>query len=187
MPHEAVESPLVYTRCRDIHSVGVILLQMLMGSDVMERFPDVHTALRNCERVGTVYKLTTRLKLLEQPPYRHTYSSKPLTCSRRARSTPFRPLAFSPTCRAARSLPSPCAAPPYPSQVHFSCIHAGRRLLRKSVGTARTPGPKTPMWHPNINGSPETDYFLVPPPRAKHASRWKEDWEELELLVRCFS
>lgn len=40
------------------------------------------------------------------------------------------------------------------------------------------------MWHPNINGSPETDYFRVPPPRAKHASRWKEDWEELELLVR---
>lgn len=50
LPHEAVESPLVYTKCRDIHSVGVILLQMLMGSDVMERFPDVHTALRNCTR-----------------------------------------------------------------------------------------------------------------------------------------
>lgn len=40
--------------------------------------------------------------------------------------------------------------------------------------------PKTPM-HGSMTGSPETDYFRVPGPR--HASRWKEDWEELELLV----
>lgn len=46
----------------------------------------------------------------------------------------------------------------------------------------RTPGPKTPMYHPP-NGSPETEYFRAPPPRTRHTSRWKEDWEELELLV----
>lgn len=32
-------------------------------------------------------------------------------------------------------------------------------------------------------GSPEgPDYFPLTP-RTKQASRWKEDWEELELLV----
>jgi len=41
---------------------------------------------------------------------------------------------------------------------------------------------KTPT--PLHFGSPEgSDYFrLVPKP--KHTSRWKEDWEELELLGR---
>ena len=49
MPKDAVDSPLEYTKNRDIHSVGVILLQMLLGLDVMERYPDFHFALRNCE------------------------------------------------------------------------------------------------------------------------------------------
>lgn len=31
--------------------------------------------------------------------------------------------------------------------------------------------------------SPEKDYPRIPP-STKQASRWKEDWEELELLVR---
>ncbi|KAK0477848.1 kinase-like domain-containing protein [Armillaria novae-zelandiae] len=41
------ESLLLYTHHRDIHAVGVILLQMLLGLDVTERFSDVHTALRS--------------------------------------------------------------------------------------------------------------------------------------------
>ncbi|KZT71101.1 Serine/threonine-protein kinase [Daedalea quercina L-15889] len=138
---EAVESPLVYTKCRDIHAVGIILLQMLMGSDVMERFPDVHTALRNSSisphlQQQAVDMLTQNKK--------HPVSSGSLLANLQGR-------------------------PVSPATV--------RR-------TARTPGPKTPMWHPFINGSPETDYFRMPPPKAKHASRWKEDWEELELLGR---
>ena len=32
--------------------------------------------------------------------------------------------------------------------------------------------------------SPEIDYFRAPIMRRQQASRWKEDWEELELLVR---
>lgn len=31
--------------------------------------------------------------------------------------------------------------------------------------------------------SPVKDYFRAPP-STRQASRWKEDWEELELLVR---
>ena len=34
-----------------------------------------------------------------------------------------------------------------------------------------------------FNGSPESDYFHAPPPPRVRHSRWKEDWEELELLV----
>ncbi|KAI0066910.1 Serine/threonine-protein kinase [Artomyces pyxidatus] len=46
--------------------------------------------------------------------------------------------------------------------------------------------PKTPVpFQSNGSGSsPEIDYFRVPPPKAKQVSRWKEDWEELELLGR---
>jgi translation initiation factor 2-alpha kinase 4 len=41
--------------------------------------------------------------------------------------------------------------------------------------------PKTPM---NF-GSPDLEYFRMPASAARsHTSRWKEDWEELELLVR---
>lgn len=60
LPHDAVESPLVYTKSRDIHAVGIVFLQMLMGRDVMERFPDVHSALRNCEQSVT---LLSRMRL----------------------------------------------------------------------------------------------------------------------------
>jgi translation initiation factor 2-alpha kinase 4 len=42
--------------------------------------------------------------------------------------------------------------------------------------------PKTPMPR-DLGTSPEVDYFRTPQ-RVRHASRWKEDWEELELLVR---
>lgn len=42
------ESSLFYTHHRDIHSVGIVLLQMLLGLDVTERYADVHTALQDC-------------------------------------------------------------------------------------------------------------------------------------------
>lgn len=49
LPRDALESPLEYTKNRDVHAVGIVLLQMLMGLDVTERFPDFYTALRNCQ------------------------------------------------------------------------------------------------------------------------------------------
>ncbi|EEB90560.1 hypothetical protein MPER_11215 [Moniliophthora perniciosa FA553] len=45
-----------------------------------------------------------------------------------------------------------------------------------------TPGPKTPTAM-NVGNSPEIEYFR-PAMAARHTSRWKEDWEELELLGR---
>ncbi len=40
------DSALSYTRHRDIHAVGIVLLQMLIGHDVMERFEDPQAALQ---------------------------------------------------------------------------------------------------------------------------------------------
>ena len=48
--------------------------------------------------------------------------------------------------------------------------------------------PRTPVPQP-YGSSPEVDYFRAPIERRQQVSRWKEDWEELELLVRviCLS
>ncbi|KLO11482.1 hypothetical protein SCHPADRAFT_831061 [Schizopora paradoxa] len=48
LPREAIESPLTYTRGRDLHAVGAVLLQMLMGLDVITRFPDAKAAIQKC-------------------------------------------------------------------------------------------------------------------------------------------
>ena len=42
---------------------------------------------------------------------------------------------------------------------------------------------RTPV-HRAYATSPEIDYFRAPNMRGQQASRWKEDWEEMELLVR---
>ena len=42
------ESSLLYTCERDIHAIGIVLLQMLMGLDVMERYPDAQMAIHAC-------------------------------------------------------------------------------------------------------------------------------------------
>lgn len=41
---------------------------------------------------------------------------------------------------------------------------------------------RTPM-QPNYNNSPEMEYFKTALSARQRTSRWKEDWEELELLV----
>lgn len=42
------ESTLIYTRDRDIHSVGIVFLQMCMGLSVVENYADIHVALIAC-------------------------------------------------------------------------------------------------------------------------------------------
>lgn len=49
MPQDTTESTLVFTKGRDIHAVGIALVQMLMGRDVMDRFPDPQSALHTSE------------------------------------------------------------------------------------------------------------------------------------------
>ncbi|KAF8148631.1 kinase-like domain-containing protein [Crassisporium funariophilum] len=132
------ESSLIYTRQRDLHAVGIVLLQMLMGLDVIERFPDAQTTI-------------------------HSSSISPLLA------------------RQAMNMLQP------PKKNHVTCLSL---LAELTEGTLQSPytsrtipmsssDPKTPM--PMHFGSPDPDYFRMPA-RAKQASRWKEDWEELELL-----
>jgi hypothetical protein len=47
------ESSLVYTPRRDIHAVGIVALQMLMGLDVTNKFVDVRTAVSFCKSTMT--------------------------------------------------------------------------------------------------------------------------------------
>lgn len=42
------ESSLYYTKRRDIHNVGIVLLQMLLGLDVTERYSDIQEAIHSC-------------------------------------------------------------------------------------------------------------------------------------------
>lgn len=49
------ESSLLYTRQRDIHDVGIVLAQMLMGLDVVTRVQDPQTAIRACKLLSRPY------------------------------------------------------------------------------------------------------------------------------------
>jgi translation initiation factor 2-alpha kinase 4 len=54
LSREMKDSALLYTKRRDIHNVGIILLQMLMGLDVTERYSDVQEAIHSCELVSFI-------------------------------------------------------------------------------------------------------------------------------------
>ncbi|KAF9267032.1 hypothetical protein L218DRAFT_920740 [Marasmius fiardii PR-910] len=71
---------------------------------------------------------------------------------------------------------------------HVTCLSLLAELASTTVHTInRSPlipmlGPKTPnVVVPHPGSSPEIDYFR-PAMQARQSSRWKEDWEELELL-----
>ncbi|KAJ7760657.1 kinase-like domain-containing protein [Mycena maculata] len=133
------ESALLYTRHRDIHAVGIVLMQMLLGLDVAERYPDAYAAMR-------ASNMSPNLQ-------RHALSML------------------------------------FPSKKnHLSCLSLLADLaeapLTTGIAIAKSPlvstyDLKTPM--PGNHGSPEIEYFRAPQ-RDRQSSRWKEDWEELELL-----
>ncbi|KAJ6518529.1 kinase-like domain-containing protein [Mycena vulgaris] len=132
------ESALLYTRHRDIHAVGLVLMQMLLGLDVTERYPDAYAAIR-------ASSMSPNLQ-------RHALGML------------------------------------FPSKKnHLSCLSLLADLAEAPLSTAvaiKSPlvssfDLKTPM--PGHHGSPEIEFFRGPQ-RDRQASRWKEDWEELELL-----
>ncbi|KAH9994612.1 hypothetical protein BJV77DRAFT_1059858 [Russula vinacea] len=139
------DSALIYTKARDIHYAGVVFLQMLLGRDVVERFPDAQAALVSCE-------------------------------SRQGPS-----LIFPPIQRIALNMVSQ-------KKKYTSCAATLVELAQISFTKSRPvtipiSDPRTPV--PQAYGSsPEVDYFRAPIQRRQQASRWKEDWEELELLPR---
>ncbi|KAH9846907.1 Serine/threonine-protein kinase [Lenzites betulinus] len=140
-PQDNNESTLLFTKGRDIHAAGIVVVQMLMGRDVMDKYPDPQSAL-------------------------HTASLSPFLQQKAA-------IMLSTTRKnsvSAQSLLGDLVAPTSPQHSRTPTIPFA--------------GPKTPMVNGFFAGSPETDYFRMPPPKPKHASRWKEDWEELEILGR---
>ncbi|KIK54868.1 hypothetical protein GYMLUDRAFT_206162 [Collybiopsis luxurians FD-317 M1] len=135
------ESALVYTRHRDIHSVGIVLLQMLSGLDVVQKFSDVHTALK--QSLISPNLQTHALNMLFPP-----------------------------------------------KKIHVSCSSLLDDLAGKVTSNGHSRSPTVPFTASDIKtpiatqvgygSSPEMDYFK--PMGLRHTSRWKEDWEELELL-----
>lgn len=139
---EKTESSLLYTRKRDIHSVGIVLLQMLLGLDVTDKYSNIHEALQ--------------ASLVPRSLARHAMNM---------------------------ILPS--------KKTHSSCLSLLGELAETSLDSRMTTPARTPSLPVSANsrtpmpfvhdGSPEgSSYF--PPPRTQYISRWKEDWEELELL-----
>jgi translation initiation factor 2-alpha kinase 4 len=153
-------SSLVYMRHRDIHSVGIVLLQMLIGLSVTERFSNVHTALQFCKNME---------------PYLFPIAMPDAAC--------LSPAVVSPALsRHAITMLAPS------KNSHVSCLTLLGDLAETSlqVIARRTPaipmsaGPGMPV-SVKESGSPDLRYFRGPP-RQSQGSRWKEDWEELEWL-----
>nr|GAT55219.1 predicted protein [Mycena chlorophos] len=142
------ESSLIYTRQRDIHDVGVVLLQMLLGIDVMDRYPDPFTAIRASTISPNLQKHAMTMLM-----------------------------------------PSPSSSSSKRNGNHISCISLLADLAEKPLTTA-IPQAKSPLISSSFDlktpmpyGSPEFEYFHGQTPlQHRQASRWKEDWEELELL-----
>ncbi|RDB27411.1 eIF-2-alpha kinase GCN2 [Hypsizygus marmoreus] len=134
------ESSLLYTRQRDIHSVGIVLLQMLFGLDVTERYSDIHAVLQSPLASSTALARLAANMIL---PTKKNQSCLSLLGD----------LAQTSHQSASRTLPAmPLSA-----------------------------DPRTPM--PTHQGSPEMpSYFQAGPPAPRYSSRWKTDFEELELL-----
>ncbi|KAG6888788.1 hypothetical protein C0992_007518 [Termitomyces sp. T32_za158] len=143
---EKNESALLYTRQRDIHAVGIVLLQMLLGLDVTERYANIHEALQSSFVSSSLARLATNMIL----PSKKMHTSCLSLLGDLAEMS----------LQSSNSIQTP-----------------SRAIAMPSAAGLRTP---MPFMH---EGSPEVSGFFPPPPRPQQVSRWKEDWEELELLV----
>ncbi|KAI9457648.1 kinase-like domain-containing protein [Lactarius psammicola] len=132
------DSTFIYTKARDIHYAGVILLQMLLGRDVVERFPDAQAALVSSSISPAIQRIASSMV---------SQKRKYTSCA-----TILMEL----------------------DQISFT----KSRVIAIPISDQRTPVPHA------YASSPEIDYFRTPILRRQQASRWKEDWEELELLGR---
>jgi len=72
---DVLESVLSYTRGRDIHSVGVIFMQMVNGRDVMRQFSDPKEAVQagNPYCVMSCSWAYTAPQLLFLPLFKHAH------------------------------------------------------------------------------------------------------------------
>ena len=172
------ESSLLYTRQRDIHAVGIVLLQMLLGLDVTEKYSDIHMALESCASslpLPLILKLTWCLifysHLAQIPAALAQHALNMILPSKKNHASCLTLLADL-AQTAGRAAVGP-QAPRTPAPVPISA--------------GLVPGTPGPLFVKSEKSSPEAagllSYFQVPRQRV---SRWKEDWEELEILVGPF-
>ncbi|KAL1666492.1 hypothetical protein GGF50DRAFT_113198 [Schizophyllum commune] len=188
------ESALVYTARRDIHAVGIVFLQMLLGLDVMQKFEDIRSAVHSP---------------FLPPAARHIAScmtsqhKKSVTCisllaelASSSKAVPIPPRSRGDGQNGYHSENgTPNGHPIYnangtqgwtPNELWPSQANGSTPM---STGIDRTAlmnwsDQRTPGTHAMISGSPESGYFHAPAPRVQQSSRWKEDWIELEILGR---
>jgi eukaryotic translation initiation factor 2-alpha kinase 4 len=163
------DSALIYTKARDIHYAGVVFLQMILGRDVVERFPDAQAALVCCESSPWFMSASHTL----QPRYPLHFNESRQAWSRKRRNT-HHVLRFLENWLKSHSQSR--APLRYQVQVCHEIYLLDIVLINKHQD------PKTPVPQ-SYGSSPEVDYFRAPIQRRQQTSRWKEDWEELELLV----
>ncbi|KAJ7186042.1 hypothetical protein C8R46DRAFT_937688 [Mycena filopes] len=149
------ESTLLYTRQRDIHAVGIVLMQMLCGLDVMARFPGGPGGGGGAVRGSNISPNLQRHALSMLVP---TKKNSGVSCLS----------LLADLAEAPPALPRGGSAP-------MSLGMGGGSPEVAMVAFE----PKTPI--PGKFGSPELEYFRAPQ-RDRQTSRWKEDWEELEML-----
>ncbi|KAG2024094.1 STE/STE20/YSK protein kinase [Coprinopsis cinerea AmutBmut pab1-1] len=147
LSREMKDSALLYTKRRDIHNVGIILLQMLMGLDVTERYSDVQEAIHSSAISPVLARQATNMLT---PTKKNNISCMTLLSELAEDSLK---ASLQQTPMTSRSIP-----------------------IMNSSGGPRTPVPS--MYY----GSPEVDYVMHRMRQARQSSRWKDDWEELELL-----
>ncbi|KAH6903402.1 other/PEK/GCN2 protein kinase [Coprinopsis sp. MPI-PUGE-AT-0042] len=141
------ESSLYYTKRRDIHNVGIVLLQMLLGLDVTERYTDIQEAIHSSSISPVLARQATTM--LSPSPKKAVSCMQLLSELAEDKAMNLGPF----------QTPTPNRATPI------------------AINDPRTT-PVASMYY----GSPEIDYMVSRAVRPKHTSRWKEDWEELELL-----
>ncbi|THH07416.1 hypothetical protein EW145_g3398 [Phellinidium pouzarii] len=148
---ETLESPLLYTRCRDMHSVGVLVLQMLLGLDVVSRYPNPRAALLDS---GLSHGLFQVLSDVTKPNKKSTSVPGAIDILQRLGQQPM------------SALLKPQSIPVTGFPMHQSDV-------------------KTPVARITFpSGSPETSFYMNPENRFRRASRWREDWEQLDVLGR---
>ncbi|TFK23737.1 other/PEK/GCN2 protein kinase [Coprinopsis marcescibilis] len=148
------ESALLYTKRRDIHNVGIVLMQMLLGLDVTERFSDVQEAIHSSSISTALSRQATNML---SPTKKYNISCMSLLSELAEDKAMMMHQQHSPNSSRAQL--------------------SSRAIPISASGDPRTPVPS--MYY----GSPEVDYMTHQRVmRPRHASRWKDDWEELELL-----
>jgi len=178
LPKEAMDSPLQYSKSRDVHSVGVLFLQMLVGWNVMDIYPSPKLALQSCPflRLFCFYTpMLTRWIIASLSKLAVHHITNMLNPSRKNGLV----------CQSVLQDMEPNVRSPRPgSRMSAISIPSGMGLSPGlcTLFDSLVSAPRTPVSRKPFVGSPD-DYF-APRFTPQPTSRWREEFEELELLVR---